>query len=105
MSLFRLLTLDGDRAREIDWSCDLESSHRNLSSLTTRELEILALIGSGANNDEIARLSHISKRTVETHIHHIYSKLGLESRSRAMLYAIKRGLVNPTKFPNERTTN
>ncbi len=65
-----------------------------VEELTPRELEVLTLIAKGADNSEIAWLLSISKRTVETHIHHIYGKLGLKDRTQAVLYAVERGLVN-----------
>ncbi|MFQ5856422.1 MAG: LuxR C-terminal-related transcriptional regulator [Anaerolineae bacterium] len=64
-----------------------------LERLTPRELEVLTLIGKGADNAEIAWMLSIAKRTVETHVHNIYGKLGLKKRSQAILYSIERGLV------------
>jgi len=68
------------------------SGHR-LESLTPREMEILALIGEEADNSEIARRLHISKRTVETHVNRINAKLGFRRRSQAILYAAECGLA------------
>jgi predicted ATPase/DNA-binding CsgD family transcriptional regulator len=48
--------------------------------LTRRELEIAALVAEGLSNREVAERLVISKRTVDAHIEHIYSKLGLSSR-------------------------
>jgi len=61
--------------------------------LTVRELEIAALIGQGKSNGEIATELVLSKRTVETHVSHILSKLGLTSRGHIMRWAIDRGLT------------
>lgn len=63
--------------------------------LTPREVEILALIGSGASNPEIAAHLNISERTVRAHATHIYTKLALRGRTDAVLYAIRHGLVRP----------
>lgn len=65
----------------------------DLKSLTPREMEILALIGEEADNSEIARRLHISKRTVETHVNRINAKLGFRRRSQAILYAAECGLA------------
>jgi predicted ATPase/DNA-binding CsgD family transcriptional regulator len=61
--------------------------------LTKRELEVAALIGQGKTNSEIATELVLSKRTVETHVSKILSKLGLTSRSKVMRWAIDYGLT------------
>jgi DNA-binding NarL/FixJ family response regulator len=53
--------------------------------LTTREREILALIGDAMSNKEIARHLNISDHTVKTHLHHIYVKLHRSGRYKALL--------------------
>ncbi len=63
--------------------------------LTPRELEVLALIGRGLNNKELAETLHISEVTVSTHIGHILTKLDLRDRPAAIVYAFDAGLVNP----------
>jgi non-specific serine/threonine protein kinase len=61
--------------------------------LTNREREIAMLVGQGKTNGEIATKLVVSKRTVETHISHILSKLELTSRAQIMLWAIDRNLT------------
>jgi predicted ATPase/DNA-binding CsgD family transcriptional regulator len=61
--------------------------------LTDREREVAALIGQGKTNGEIATELVLSKRTVETHVRNILSKLGLTGRGQIMLWAIDRGLT------------
>jgi predicted ATPase/DNA-binding CsgD family transcriptional regulator len=61
--------------------------------LTVRERQIAALIGQGKTNGEIAAELVLSKRTVETHVSNILSKLGLTSRGHIMRWAIDRGLT------------
>jgi DNA-binding CsgD family transcriptional regulator len=54
-------------------------------NLTKRENEILSLITQGKTDDAIAQLCGISLRTVHKHVEHIYTKLGVETRTGAML--------------------
>jgi serine/threonine-protein kinase PknK len=61
--------------------------------LTRREREVVTLIGQGMTNGEIAAELVLSKRTVETHVRHILSKLGLSSRGQIMRWAIDQGLT------------
>jgi len=65
-----------------------------LESLTPREQEILALIGIGASNAQIADRLSVSKRTVENHVSSIYAKLRLSDRIQLAMYAINHGLVD-----------
>jgi NarL family two-component system response regulator LiaR len=61
--------------------------------LTPRELEVLTLIAEGLGNREIAQELVISEKTVKNHINNIFSKLHVNDRSQAILYAIRKGLV------------
>lgn len=63
------------------------------TALTPRELEILERVAQGESNRQIARASAISEATVKSHLVHIYSKLGVDSRTRAVLAARERGLL------------
>jgi NarL family two-component system response regulator LiaR len=62
------------------------------SDLTDREGEVLRLIAAGMNNRQIAEHMIISEKTVKTHVSNILSKLGLEDRTQAAIWAIKHGL-------------
>jgi predicted ATPase/DNA-binding CsgD family transcriptional regulator len=64
--------------------------------LTQRELEVLALMGHGLTNKEISQRLAISRRTVETHIHHLLDKLGATTRTRAVVEAGRLGLLQAT---------
>jgi DNA-binding NarL/FixJ family response regulator len=66
-----------------------------LDALTARETEVLCLMAEGLDNVEIAKRLVVSKVTVQNHTSAIYSKLGVSTRARAILYAIQRGLVEP----------
>lgn len=61
--------------------------------LTRREVQVLALIAEGKSNRAIAASLSISERTVENHVMHILTKLGVESRSAAAAYAIRHDLA------------
>jgi len=72
-----------------------------LNDLTPRELEILELVISGKTNKEIAREVFISKKTVEFHLDHIYTKIGVRTRLMVGIWAVQQGLqvetgINPS---------
>lgn len=62
-------------------------------SLTNRELEVLKLIGHGMTNQEIADQLFIGIKTVKTHVSNILSKLEIDDRTQAAIYANKNKLV------------
>lgn len=62
-------------------------------TLSPRETEVLRLLALGRANKEIARELDIAEKTVKTHVSNILSKLGLQSRTQAALYAARIGLV------------
>jgi DNA-binding CsgD family transcriptional regulator/tetratricopeptide (TPR) repeat protein len=61
--------------------------------LTTRELEVLGLLSSGATNRSIAEKLVVSERTVDRHVSNIFAKLGVSTRSAATAHAIRHRLV------------
>jgi NarL family two-component system response regulator LiaR len=65
-----------------------------LEMLTPREIEVLALVADGLTNEQIGLKLHLSARTVEAHLTHIYTKLNVNSRTEAALMAHKRGWIN-----------
>ena len=73
----------------------LDELHRGLTDnkLSPREVEVLRLISFGHTSVEIARLLHLSPRTIETHRAHVHKKLGLRSRAELVRYALRRGLI------------
>jgi len=65
----------------------------NMSDLTVREREILALVAGGSSNGEIAARLHISEKTVRNHLTAVFDKLGVNSRSQAIVFARDRGVT------------
>jgi NarL family two-component system response regulator LiaR len=59
--------------------------------LTEREMEVLRLAAKGLKNQEIAGKLSLSVRTVQTHLSNIFGKMGVGSRTEAVLEALKRG--------------
>jgi DNA-binding NarL/FixJ family response regulator len=64
-----------------------------LATLTSREHDVLALIGQGRSNTEIARDLGVSEGTVKTHINHVFTKLDLRDRAAAIVLAYDHNLV------------
>jgi DNA-binding NarL/FixJ family response regulator len=69
------------------------SQKARYDGMTRREVEILRLLGQGLPNKQIAYRLKISEKTVRNHISNFYSKLGVGDRSQAVLYAVRKGLV------------
>ena len=65
------------------------------STLTSRELDVLCLVGRGLSNAEIAGELSISEVTVKSHIGRIFTKLDLRDRAAAIVYAFDNRLVRP----------
>ena len=63
-------------------------------TLTERETEVLHLLAQGRSNKEIARDLQVVEDTVKVHVKHILAKLGVQSRTQAVLCAIRLGLVS-----------
>jgi DNA-binding NarL/FixJ family response regulator len=63
------------------------------NGLTAREIEILKLMATGHANKQIAHSLDISEKTVRNHVSHMYEKLQIFERSQAVLYAVRKGLV------------
>ncbi len=68
---------------------------RALDDLTERESEVLALVGTGRSNGDIADLLAISPHTAKTHVNRIMTKLNAHDRAQLVIAAYENGLVHP----------
>jgi DNA-binding NarL/FixJ family response regulator len=68
-----------------------------IAALTNREREVIALIGEGIKNKEIADRLFISETTVRHHLTSIFDKLGVADRVALLIYAFRHGLANPPR--------
>ena len=74
---------------------EVEEEFRLFEELTSREKEVLLLIAQGKSNQELADECFITLKTVKTHVSNILSKLQVEDRTQATIYAFKHHLVQP----------
>ena len=70
-----------------------KTTHLPHEELTTRELEILLLMAEGKTNQDIADELYIALKTVKTHVSNILSKLNVQDRTQAVIYAFKHSLI------------
>lgn len=75
----------------------LAKSPDQYEGLTERELGILKLVGQGLSNKQIGKELYISDRTVQAHLSNIFSKLGVSSRTEAVMYAVRKGWITTGK--------
>jgi DNA-binding NarL/FixJ family response regulator len=71
--------------------------HPDLDRLTAREREVLAGLGRGLTNRELAAELFVSEKTVKTHVSSVLAKLRVPDRTRAALFAVRVGLVDPRR--------
>ncbi|GAA3748619.1 response regulator transcription factor [Leifsonia bigeumensis] len=74
----------------------LESRRRSPTpGLSPREIEVLGMVAAGRSNREIGRELFLSEATVKSHLAHIFTKLGVNSRTRAVVAAREIGAIRP----------
>jgi DNA-binding NarL/FixJ family response regulator len=66
-------------------------------SLTQTEIKVMALLGKGKSNKEIAAELKCSVKTIKNHLNSIYNKLGVTNRTEAVIKAIEKGLISPER--------
>jgi DNA-binding NarL/FixJ family response regulator len=73
----------------------MPSRSARLDGLTERELEVMALVGAGLSNDEIAARLVVSPATAKTHVSRVMGKLEARDRAQVVVMAYESGLVKP----------
>ena len=90
------LNIGGDLLREVEPRLignNPGSPEGMVESLTEREMEVLTAVAEGWSNKEVSEALHISPHTVQVHLSNIFGKLGVKTRTEAVLYAIRQGWV------------
>jgi len=75
------------------------SETQAIDPLSEREMEVLKLAATGVSNKDIAQQLFLSPRTVQVHMGNIFNKLGVASRTEAVLYALRKGWLNLEDLP------
>jgi len=91
--------LDPAVARRLMRALDKPTTPALVEPLTEREREVLALLARGAANKVIARDLGVTEKTAKGHVGNILGKLGLTSRTQAVLYALRHHLVTLEEGP------
>jgi DNA-binding NarL/FixJ family response regulator len=71
------------------------AARRRVAALTAREGEVLALLGSGLSNGQIARRLHVVEGTVKAHVSSVLARLGVGNRAAAAVVAHEAGIIPP----------
>ncbi len=85
--IIKLLQL-AEQSRERD-----REAQRSVQQLTPRELEVLQALADGLSDKEVSESLHVGVGTVRNHLVSIFSKLGVNSRLQALIFAVRQGLV------------
>ncbi|MET8663755.1 response regulator transcription factor [Streptomyces tendae] len=75
------------------------AARRRVAELTAREGEVLALLGGGLSNGQIARRLHVVEGTVKAHVSSILARLGVDNRAAAAVVAHEAGIIPPPPSP------
>lgn len=73
------------------------------ATLTKTEIKVIDLLGKGLSNKELAKTLDCSVKTIKNHLNSAFHKLGVSSRTEAVVKAIEKGLISSegTKFPED----
>jgi len=74
------------------------TSTEERTSLTLRQLEVIAMLGRGCSNKEIARSLDVAERTVKAHVSAVFEALNVRNRTQAVLAAQRRGFLPSTAY-------
>jgi DNA-binding NarL/FixJ family response regulator len=74
---------------------EVDSEMEKIITLTPREREVIALVGEGLKNKQVAARLYISETTVRHHLTSIFNKLDVADRLELVIYAYRHGLVKP----------
>ena len=74
-------------------SSESPRNRNSQDSLTSREVEVLQLIGQGLSNQEMAKRLFLSEKTVKNHLTNIFRKINVSDRTQAVIYAIRNKIV------------
>lgn len=72
----------------------VQKAARSEDDLSEREITVLKFMAEGRSNKEIANELNLSDKTIKNHIHHIFQKLNVTDRTKAVISAVKRGLID-----------
>jgi DNA-binding NarL/FixJ family response regulator len=89
----------GARAVRAVGNVSAQAEAKKIARLTNREREIVALVGEGLKNAEIAERLFISPKTVRHHLSSVFTKLDVPDRLKLIVYAYQHGLA---RLPNEK---
>jgi len=87
----------GSLVREMTQGPSVDAEAAKISTLTPREREVVALVGEGLKNRDIAARLFISETTVTHHLSSVFGKLGVSDRLELVIYAFGNGLAKPPR--------
>jgi two-component system, NarL family, response regulator LiaR len=91
--------LHPEAARRLMQSIGPREQPQTAEPLTEREIEVLRALARGESNKQIADTLIVSEKTVKAHVSNILGKLGLQSRTQAVLYALRHNMVSLNDIP------
>jgi DNA-binding CsgD family transcriptional regulator len=80
---------------------DQGDAANNITTLSKRQMQVLALVAEGATDNEIAIQLGLSAKTISSYVEHIRNRLEAQSRAHAVALAIRQGLLPDQDCPEE----